>query len=66
MVIFVKSVPRCVALNELLVEKNFPSIAIHRGMTQDERLSHYKQFKDFDKRILVATNRSAEEWILSA
>jgi superfamily II DNA/RNA helicase len=55
-VIFVKSVPRCVALNDLLTEQNFPSIAIHRGMTQDERLAHYKQFKDFEKRILVATN----------
>jgi superfamily II DNA/RNA helicase len=55
-VIFVKSVPRCVALNALLTESNFPTIAIHRGMTQDERLSHYKQFKDFEKRILVATN----------
>merc|ERR1712066_727932 len=55
-IIFVKSVPRCVALNDLLCEQNFPSIAIHRGMTQDERLAHYKQFKDFQKRILVATN----------
>ncbi|XP_063727064.1 ATP-dependent RNA helicase DDX39A-like [Symsagittifera roscoffensis] len=55
-VIFVKSVPRCVALNDLLIEQNFPSIAIHRGMTQDQRLSHYKEFKDFQKRILVATN----------
>ena len=36
--------------------RTFPSIAIHRGMTQDERLAHYKQFKDFQKRILVATN----------
>jgi superfamily II DNA/RNA helicase len=55
-VIFVKSVPRCVALNDLLTTQNFPSIAIHRGMSQDERLAHYKQFKDFEKRILVATN----------
>ena len=55
-VIFVKSVPRCVALNDLLIEQNFPSIAIHRGMSQDERLTHYKEFKDFKKRILVATN----------
>lgn len=55
-IIFVKSVPRCVALNDLLCEQNFPSIAIHRGMSQDERLAHYKQFKDFQKRILVATN----------
>jgi len=55
-VIFVKSVQRCVALAQLLVEQNFPAIAIHRGMTQSERLSRYQQFKDFEKRILVATN----------
>ncbi|KAG1662793.1 Spliceosome RNA helicase DDX39B [Nymphon striatum] len=55
-VIFVKSVQRCIALAQLLVEQNFPAIAIHRGMTQEERLSRYQQFKDFHKRILVATN----------
>ncbi|KAI4871974.1 hypothetical protein NFI96_034493, partial [Prochilodus magdalenae] len=55
-VIFVKSVPRCVALSQLLVEQNFPAIAIHRGMAQEERLSRYQQFKDFQRRILVATN----------
>lgn len=36
--IFVKSVARCVALSQLLVEQNFPAIAIHRGMAQEERL----------------------------
>ncbi|CAI5689866.1 DEAD (Asp-Glu-Ala-Asp) box polypeptide 39B isoform X2 [Oreochromis aureus] len=55
-VIFVKSVQRCVALAQLLVEQNFPAIAIHRGMPQEERLSRYQQFKDFQRRILVATN----------
>jgi len=55
-VIFVKSVQRCVALAQLLIEQNFPAIAIHRGMNQEERLSRYQQFKDFQKRILVATN----------
>jgi len=55
-VIFVKSVQRCVAMSQLLVEQNFPAIAIHRGMSQEERLSRYQQFKDFQKRILVATN----------
>ncbi|KAH7969032.1 ATP-dependent RNA helicase DDX39A [Rhipicephalus sanguineus] len=55
-VIFVKTVQRCVALAQLLVEQNFPAIAIHRAMTQEERLSRYQQFKDFQKRILVATN----------
>lgn len=55
-VIFVKTVQRCMALNQLLCEQNFPSIAIHRNMPQEERLSRYQQFKDFQKRILVATN----------
>jgi superfamily II DNA/RNA helicase len=48
-VIFVKSVQRCMALAQLLTEQNFPAIAIHRGMTQEERLSRYQQFKDFQK-----------------
>jgi len=55
-IIFVKTVPRCIALSQLLVEQNFPAICIHRAMTQEERLSRYQQFKDFQKRILVATN----------
>ncbi|XP_028642362.1 spliceosome RNA helicase DDX39B-like [Grammomys surdaster] len=54
-VIFVMSVQRCIALAQLLVEQNFPAIAIHRGMPQEERLSRYQQFKDFQRRILVAT-----------
>uniref|UniRef100_A0A667H5F6 RNA helicase n=1 Tax=Lynx canadensis TaxID=61383 RepID=A0A667H5F6_LYNCA len=55
-VIFVKSVQRCIALAQLLVEQNFPAIAIHRGMPQEERLSRYQQFKDSQRRILVAAN----------
>lgn len=55
-IIFVKSIQRCMALSQLLVEQNFPAIAIHRAMSQDERLTRYQQFKDFQKRILVATN----------
>ena len=43
-VIFVKSVQRCVALAQLLIEQNFPAIAIHRGMSQEERLSRYTLF----------------------
>mmetsp|Transcript_34237 Transcript_34237/g.54861 ORF Transcript_34237/g.54861 Transcript_34237/m.54861 type:complete len:268 (-) Transcript_34237:488-1291(-) len=55
-VIFVKSVQRCTYLDKLLQECNFPSIAIHRGMSQDERLARYKSFKEGHKRILVATD----------
>jgi len=55
-VIFVKSIQRCMALGQLLEEQNFPAIGIHRAMKQEERLSRYQQFKDFQKRILVATD----------
>merc|ERR1712038_2227431 len=55
-VIFVKSVQRCIALCQLLKEQNFPSIDIHRAMNQAERLERYSQFKNFQRRILVATN----------
>jgi superfamily II DNA/RNA helicase len=55
-VIFVKSVQRCIALCQLLLEQNFPAIDIHRSMKQQERLDRYSQFKNFKRRILVATN----------
>ncbi|KAL7056941.1 hypothetical protein AAHC03_019085 [Spirometra sp. Aus1] len=55
-IIFVKSVQRCMALAQLLVEQNFPAIAMHRAMTQEERLKRYQAFKNFQSRILVATN----------
>jgi len=55
-VIFVKSVQRAVALDKLLVECNFPSIAIHSGLNQEDRIARYKQFKDFQKRIMVSTD----------
>ncbi|CAN8077023.1 unnamed protein product [Agarophyton chilense] len=55
-VIFVKSVSRAIELNKLLVECNFPSIDIHSNIKQDERIRRYKAFKDFQKRILVATD----------
>ncbi|CAN7141352.1 unnamed protein product [Brassica rapa subsp. narinosa] len=45
-VIFVKSVSRAGELNKLLIECNFPSICIHSGMSQEERLTHYKSFKE--------------------
>ncbi|OWM86647.1 hypothetical protein CDL15_Pgr015682 [Punica granatum] len=55
-VIFVKSVNRAAELNKLLVDCNFPSICIHSGMSQEERLTRYKGFKEGHKRILVATD----------
>merc|ERR1719432_462121 len=55
-VIFVKSVQRAIALDKLLVECLFPSIAMHSGLQQEERINRYKQFKEFQKRIMVSTD----------
>jgi len=55
-VIFVKSVQRATALDKLLTECNFPSIAIHSGLGQEDRIARYKQFKEFQKRIMVSTD----------
>ncbi|KAI7899614.1 ATP-dependent RNA helicase uap56 [Cokeromyces recurvatus] len=54
--IFVRSVARANELNRILTDCNFPSICIHSQMSQDERIKRYKSFKDFDKRIMVATD----------
>lgn len=54
--IFVKSVQRANELNKLLAECNFPSICIHSQMPQEERIKRYKEFKEFNKRIMVATD----------
>merc|ERR1712023_63735 len=55
-VIFVKSVQRAIALDKSLVECSFPSLAIHSGLNQEERIDRYKQFKEFQKRIMVCTD----------
>ena len=55
-IIFVKSISRANQLDKLLQECNFPSICIHGGLPQDERIKRYQQFKNFEKRILVATD----------
>merc|ERR1712159_91107 len=38
------------------VECSFPSLAIHSGLDQEERINRYKQFKEFQKRIMVCTD----------
>ncbi|ESN99708.1 hypothetical protein HELRODRAFT_83915 [Helobdella robusta] len=55
-IIFLKSVHRCIFLCELLNEQNLPVTAIHRSMKQNERLRLYQRFKNFESRILVTTN----------
>jgi len=55
-IIFVKSTIRATELDKLLRECNFPSIAVHSGVSQEERIKRYKEFKEFNKRICVATD----------
>jgi len=55
-IIFVKSVQRAIELNKILVECNFPSIAIHSALDTEERIARYKSFKNFEKRVMVATD----------
>lgn len=55
-IIFVKTTKRANELNRLLNECNFPSIAVHSGIPQDERIARYSSFKTFEKRICVATD----------
>jgi ATP-dependent RNA helicase UAP56/SUB2 len=55
-IIFVKSTTRANELDKLLRECNFPSIAVHSGVSQEERIKRYKEFKEFNKRICVATD----------
>merc|ERR1712100_979459 len=42
--------------DKLLQECNFPSVAIHASMKQEERIEMYQSFKDFKHRILVSTD----------
>merc|ERR1712113_308328 len=51
-----KSVARAIQLDKLLQECNFPSVAIHASMKQEERIKMYQNFKDFKHRILVSTD----------
>ena len=55
-VIFVSKVNRARELNRLLEDCNFPSICIHGGMKQEERISSFKAFKESQKRVLVTTD----------
>ncbi|QIX00684.1 hypothetical protein AMS68_006201 [Peltaster fructicola] len=55
-IIFVKSTVRATELDKLLRECNFPSIAVHSGVSQEERIKRYQKFKEFKERICVSTD----------
>jgi ATP-dependent RNA helicase UAP56/SUB2 len=55
-IIFVSSVERAIFLDKILRQDNFPSIAIHRHLEQEERIKRYTDFKAFKHRIMVSTD----------
>jgi len=44
------------AVRKLLTVQNMSAAEIHRQMSKEERLQHCKEFKEYKKRILVATD----------
>ena len=54
--VFINGVRRCKALTKLLIEYNFPAMAMYGGLKQSERLERYNQFKSNKARIMVATD----------
>ena len=54
-IIFVNSIQRCETLSDILTKNEFPSIAIHADLPQEERIRKFNSFKEFKSRIMVAT-----------
>ena len=54
-IIFVNNIARCETLSDILNKNGFPSIAIHADLPQEERIKMFDMFKEFKKRIMVAT-----------
>ena len=59
-IIFVNNIQRCEALSDILTQNGIPSIAIHADLPQEERISKFDAFKEFKKRIMVATELYTE------
>lgn len=55
-IVFVRSTERASALDKVLQKAFFPSIALHGRLSQEERLERYRKFKEYESRILVATD----------
>jgi len=54
--VFVRTVQRARALNNLLVGQNFPSICVFGSMPQKIRLERYNAFREGKKHIMVSTD----------
>lgn len=56
LIVYVNTVNVCINLTNILTEKNFSALPIHRALSQIDRSSIYRQFKGFRTKILVSTN----------
>jgi len=54
--IFCSTIQRAKHLNDILNQLELESITIHRNMSQEERLKKYNEFKQCQKRIMIATD----------
>lgn len=54
-IIFVSSTIRAKVLTSLLRKSNFPAVAMHGDLKQEERLARYKEFKECKSVIMVST-----------
>ncbi|KAI9655507.1 MAG: Suppressor of the cold-sensitive snRNP biogenesis mutant brr1-1 [Bathelium mastoideum] len=55
-IIFVRSTARANELSKILNNCKFPSVAVHSGISQEERIARYNKFKSNETRICVATD----------
>jgi len=55
-IIFVNTVTRCETLNALLRKCKFPSVGVHGGMDQAERIKTFDLCKSQNSKIVVATD----------
>lgn len=63
-IIFVKSTRRANELNKLLCACNFPSIAVHSGLPQEERIERYRSLKNSIRESVFPLMFSVEVLIL--
>lgn len=54
-IIFVNTIQRCIALNEILDGLKISVTNIHSSLSQEMRLFNYQLIKNYKKRVLVAT-----------
>ena len=55
-IIFVNKVERAMKLTELLTQRMFNPICVHRRVSQEDRIKNYEMFKSNQSKLLVTTD----------